>query len=97
MKYAIEQTREFEEWHQSLDKAVRVVVARRMEQASHGLFGDVKYNVGERVSEMRIHIGAGYRLFFTVRNKSIIFMLCGSSKKNQQSEISRAEKIEKES
>jgi|GEM_PF-3919780 len=47
-------------------------------------------------SEMRVSIGAGYRLYYTIRDRQIIFLLCGGDKASQKSDIEQAIKIAKE-
>lgn len=60
-----------------------------------GLMGDAK-DLGDRVSALRIHYGPGYRVYFTRRRESIIFLLCGGVKKRQDADIARAKKLERE-
>lgn len=54
-----------------------------------GNLGDAK-PVGDGVSEARIHIGAGYRLYFTVQGKKLIVMLAGGDKSSQHKDIKHA-------
>ena len=61
----------------------------RLRNAALGNFGDVA-PVGDGVSEMRIHYGPGYRLYFIRRGPAIIVMLCGGDKASQQRDIRRA-------
>ena len=96
MRYAIEQTEVFSKWHQSLrDLRARFAIARRIERAALGNLGDAK-PVRESLSELRVDVGAGYRVYFTVRGAAIIFLLCGGDKSSQEADIKRALKMLKE-
>ena len=54
----------FDQWLKNLrDKIAIAKIKTRMDRLELGNAGDVK-PVGEGVSEMRIHTGAGYRVYF---------------------------------
>ena len=60
-----------------------------------GKSGDVK-PVGGPISEMRIFVGKGYRIYFVIQRERLITLLCGgikSSKKQQQQDIRKAKRI----
>jgi putative addiction module killer protein len=61
-------------------------IADRVLRLHGGLFGDVA-SVGEGVSELRIHFGPGYRVYFVQRGKVLIVLLCGGNKKTQVKDI----------
>ena len=44
---------------------------------------------------MRIFVGPGYRLYYTIRQHTIIFMLCGGDKSTQEKDIKKAKKMAK--
>lgn len=61
-------------------------------RAEAGNLGD-HASVGNGISEMRIHYGPGYRLYFTVRKRILVIMLCGGDKGSQRRDIKRARDI----
>jgi len=75
-------------------KLVALVVAR-LSRVAEGAFGDSK-SVGDGVSELRIHYGAGYRIYYTVRNREIVFLLCAGPKSDQKKDIKTAKELAKE-
>jgi putative addiction module killer protein len=71
------------------DETVRGVVLARIKRLERGLMGDVA-PVGDGVLELRIHLGAGWRIYFTQRGREIIVLLAGGSKRTQKADIKRA-------
>jgi putative addiction module killer protein len=81
---------EFDSWLSALqDKAGCGRIAHRIRSAEHGNFGDCE-PVGEGVSEMRVHFGPGYRVYFTRRGEVIYLLLLGGDKSSQKRDIKRA-------
>ena len=88
--FSIKPLPEFTEWLDGLsDSAVRGVVVARIKRLAHGLMGDAA-PVGEGVSELRIHAGAGWRVYFIQRGAQVIVLLGGGSKRTQKTDIRRA-------
>ncbi len=84
---------QFSDWLDRLpDTTVRSVVIARLKRLELGLMGDVE-PVGEGVSELRIHLGAGWRVYFTRRGKQVIVLLAGGSKRSQKRDIERAKAL----
>jgi len=91
--YVIRQTQEFQDWLDGLkDLRAQVRIVARLRQAEAGNLGDWKA-VGGDVSEMRIDVGAGYRLYFARRGRILIVMLAGGDKSTQSKDIKRAQRI----
>ncbi len=85
-----ERTDEFDAWLAGLkDKTGRARIIHRIRSAEHGNFGDCE-TVGEGVSEMRVHVGPGYRVYFTRRAKVVYLLLVGGDKSLQKRDIKRA-------
>ncbi len=96
MKYIIEQTESFANWHSTLrDLRAKSAIARRIERAENGNLGDTK-SAGSGISEMRIDVGAGYRVYFTIRSGLMVILLAGGDKSTQQADINRAIKLANE-
>ena len=83
----IEKTNRFDEWLAHLrDRDAAAIVNSRLVRLQMGLFGDVKY-IGSGVSELRIHHGPGYRIYFTFRGTAVVLLICGGEKGTQASDI----------
>jgi putative addiction module killer protein len=88
--HSIKPLPEFTTWLDKLDDAqVRGVIVARIKRLALGLMEDVE-PVGDGVSELRIHLGAGWRIYFTQRGKEVIVLLAGGSKRTQKTDIKRA-------
>jgi len=92
----VRETGTFSEWLSGLrDARAKAEVARRLRRLALGNPGDVK-PVGEGVSELRIHYGPGYRVYFVQRGSLLIVLLCGGDKSTQAKDIASALKLAKE-
>ncbi len=81
---------EFTAWLDGLDDVtVRSVVVARLKRLELGLMGDVK-PVGGGVSELRIHLGAGWRVYFVQHGIHVIVLLAGGSERTQKRDIKHA-------
>ena len=92
----LQQTETFKKWRKKLqDKQLKAMVAARLFRLANGLDGDVK-PVGEGVSELRIHYGKGYRVYYKKKDNTIIILLCGGDKGTQAADIKLAKKLAQE-
>ena len=78
------------EWLDRLrDVVAKARILARLRQLEAGNFGDIKA-LGEGVIELRVHIGAGYRVYCGQRGDSLVVLLCGGDKSSQPKDIIRA-------
>jgi putative addiction module killer protein len=83
----LKQTEIFRLWEIKLkDRRARTIIAARLMRLAEGLAGDVA-PIGEGVSELRIHYGPGYRVYFQRRGNTIIVLLCGGDKASQSRDV----------
>ena len=92
---SIQTTEVFDAWFVGLRdmQAVRRIQVR-IDRAEDGNFGDCE-PVGDGVSEMRIHYGPGYRVYFIKRGERVIVLLCGGDKSTQEKDIKAAKLLAK--
>ncbi len=94
--FEIKQTPTFEKWERKLrDRRARALIAARVHRLASGLAGDVA-PVGEGVSELRIHYGPGYRVYFRQHGDTILLLLVGGDKSTQKKDIETAKRLAKE-
>jgi putative addiction module killer protein len=83
-------TDRFDRWLAGLkDHKAKARIAQRIRSAEYGNFGDCK-PVGGGVFEMRVHVGPGYRVYYTRRGDVVYVLLCGGDKSSQSKDIARA-------
>ena len=86
----------FADWLRALaDNLAKAQILRRIASAELGNFGDC-VPVGEGVSEMRVHTGPGYRVYFVRRGGAVYVLLCGGNKSSQKRDIKRAKDMAQE-
>ncbi len=90
----VRETEEFSQWlHRLRDVIAKRQILRRLARiASTDHFGDFA-SVGDGVSELRIHVGPGYRVYYTLRGDEVVFLLCGGDKGDQVRDIARAKEM----
>jgi putative addiction module killer protein len=95
MNYEIHTTEVFDKWTAKLkDRQAAMAIALRLARVASGNFGDTKI-IGDGVSELRIFVGPGYRIYYTIRNNEIVILLCGGDKSTQQNDIKHAKELAK--
>lgn len=80
----------YSEWINNLrDPVTQARIAIQVARMRLGLFGDAR-PIGEGLSELRIHHGPGYRVYYGKQGKRIYLLLCGGDKSTQAKDIKRA-------
>jgi putative addiction module killer protein len=93
--YQIRESDVFGKWLRALrDMRAKARIVARLESARLGNLGDVR-SVGGGVSEMRVDVGAGYRVYFTRRQRVVLILLCGGDKSSQAKDIADAKRMTK--
>lgn len=88
--YTVLRSKEFDDWLAKLkDAKGKARIVARIRSAEHGNLGDIQ-SVGGGVSEMRIHFGPGYRVYFTQKGRLLILLLIGGDKASQKRDIKKA-------
>ena len=96
MDIEIKFTEDFSIWLAALrDRKARLVILSRLDRVAEGNFVDVAA-IGEGISEIRIHYGPGYRLYFVKRGNTVVVMVCGGDKSSQSRDILKAKMLVKE-
>ena len=89
----IRTTEIFVDWLDNLrDSRAKARIIARLDRMEMGNFGDVR-PVGGGVSELRIHYGPGYRVYFVRRGPVVVILLCGGDKKTQHADIVKAKML----
>ena len=89
----LKQTEQFRRWRIRLkDERARALIASRLDRLAYGHAGDAA-PVGEGISELRIHYGPGYRIYFHQQSNTVVILLCGGDKGSQAKDIKTAKRL----
>ncbi|MEM8960673.1 MAG: type II toxin-antitoxin system RelE/ParE family toxin [Acidobacteriota bacterium] len=91
----IRQTSEYMRWFDKLrDRQAKARIVTRIRRLQLGNPGDVE-PVGEGISELRIHYGPGYRVYFVERGELLVVLLAGGDKRTQSRDVATAKALAK--
>ena len=90
----VRRTKTFTRWFESLRdrKAVKSILRRISAIEESDSFGDYKY-IGDKIYELRVHYGPGYRLYYTIKGSTLVLLLVGGDKSDQQKDIEKAKAL----
>ncbi len=90
------QTDEFETWLLKLkDRRGQLRIVQRIDRLAEGNPGDVR-PVGQGISELRLNVGPGYRIYYLQEGDTLVLLLCGGDKSTQQNDIEKAHELAEE-
>jgi len=91
--YEIEKTLLFDRWFKNLkDNQTKIRIGLRLKKVVQGHFGDHK-QLSRNLFELRFFFGAGYRVYYTIKNGKVILLLNGGAKDSQGADIAKAQQI----
>lgn len=89
----IRMTEVYRDWINDLkDRSARARIQVRVDRLAHGNPGQHR-NLTNGLSELKIDVGPGYRVYFTQRGDELIILLAGGDKSSQQNDIARAQEL----
>jgi putative addiction module killer protein len=90
MKYELRKTDIFDRWMARLkDRSVKIKILARLDRIENGNFGDHK-QIDKNLFELRFFFGAGYRIYYTIKGKTVVILLTGGNKTTQAKDIKKA-------
>lgn len=93
LMYTLIETEAYAAWFAGLrDRQAKARILVRLRRVEMGNLGDHK-SVGEGVAELRLTVGAGYRIYYTLRNGEVIILLGGGDKSSQSTDIEQAKAL----
>ena len=86
----VEKTGDYRDWIDGLkDQAGRAQVLMRVDRLIHGNPG-VHRNLTEGVSELKVDVGPGYRVYYSQRRNRLLLLIAGGDKSTQANDIAKA-------
>ncbi|CAN5867313.1 type II toxin-antitoxin system RelE/ParE family toxin [soil metagenome] len=77
----------YQDWLDGLrDMRARVAIQRRVDRLAIGTFGDHRF-CRDGVWELRIDVGAGYRVYYAQAGQALVLLLYGGDKRSQNADI----------
>ncbi|MBZ9705179.1 type II toxin-antitoxin system RelE/ParE family toxin [Mesorhizobium sp. ESP7-2] len=91
--FELKQTETFRKWRMKpKDERARALIASRLDRLAFGHVGDAE-PVGDGISELRIHYGPGYRIYYRKHGNTVLILLCGGDKGSQTKDIKTAKRL----
>jgi putative addiction module killer protein len=92
----VEKTDEYRDWIDGLrDLSGRARILMRVDRLIHGNPGDHR-NLEHGVSELRVDVGPGYRIYYSKRGSRLLLLLAGGDKSSQSKDIAKAIRLNRD-
>jgi putative addiction module killer protein len=93
MKYELRSSKQYDKWFAKLkDSSIKIKVLARLDRVENSNFGDFK-QIGSNLFELRFFFGSGLRIYYTIQESRVFFLLAGGDKSTQSKDIERASKL----
>lgn len=93
MRYTLESTPEYDRWFSRLkDGLTKIRILARLNRVENGNLGDLK-PLSLNLFELRLFFGPGWRIYYTIKNNTVILLLTGGEKSSQTKDIAKASKL----
>ena len=92
----VEKTDDYRDWIDGLrDLSGRARILMRVDRLIHGNPGDHR-NLTDGVSELKIHVGPGYRVYYSKRGSRLLLLLAGGDKSSQSRDVAKAIRLNRD-
>ena len=89
----IRTTNIFDSWYSRLrDRQAKARIAVRIDRLADGNPGQFR-NLTGGISEMKVDVGPGYRIYYTERSGEVIVLLVGGDKSSQSADMAKAREV----
>ena len=93
MKYELRSSKQYDKWFAKLkDSSIKIKVLARLDRVENGNFGDFK-QIGSNLFELRFFFGSGLRIYYTIQESRVLFLLAGGDKSTQSKDIETAAEL----
>jgi len=93
MVYELKSTNLFEKWLAKLkDRSGKIKILARLDRVQNGNFGDCR-QIADNLYELRFFFGPGYRVYYTIKNSTVVILLAGGDKTTQAKNIEKAKML----
>ena len=95
-KYKLRSTKQYDKWFSKLkESTAKIRVLARLNRVENGNFGDFK-QISPNLFELRFFFGAGLRIYYTIQDSTVVFLLAGGDKSSQEKDIEKVAELLKE-